>query len=245
MNWLDGPYVSKETFKTILNSIDSGIVITDALNLVTFANTRAVSLLNTGNDVILGSNFRSFMEEIFAPGVSNPQELYQWLEIVDVVSNVPVEDLRLDCELEYTDAPRQTRFLNLLAIPVRHISRNEPANIVIIYDVSDLRRTEQVLKLVSDAVREMNVDLRVDRMLGRLSKIAGQRMCVDGMAILWTSSHDDNGGIIFGAIPEMFLGGEGARGLLVDNKPIGEEFLFDIVTDVEKSLEKARAYEGK
>jgi diguanylate cyclase (GGDEF)-like protein/putative nucleotidyltransferase with HDIG domain len=225
----------EDGFTSILDAIDLGALFVDSSGSVVFANEKAISLLRRREKDILGSPFRGLMEQTLAPNVRNPRDLRQWLDMADAVSDFSIEDLAFNCELEYVGS--QNLNLNIRAVPIRGKDGNLLVNMVTIDDLSDLRRAEGILELVSDAAREMNSHLRVGRMLPRLLSVIRHRVPVAGMALIWTSDEDYDG-VILEATPEDFLGGAGARGLLSCSTGNAQEFLVDIVADVEKSLGK-------
>ncbi len=230
-----------EVFMMTLNGIDLGVLLVDSMDCITFANSKAVSLLECSKHAILGSRFGDFMEKVFAPHISNHNDLAQWLEMLDAASSLSMEDLHLDCEIEYVNNIEK-RILKLLAIPVSNAAQNRLKTVIAIHDLSGQRKAERILESVSDAVREMNVDLRIDEMLNRLFEIVRHIVDADAMAILWSSSPGNAGGVILGSIPVDFLGGAGIEGLLLAGTH-EQGLLVDIIADVEHSLDNARVRE--
>jgi len=247
----------------ILDAIDCGIIIVDRENRVRLANRKASLFFGAGAQELQGHPVEEIFRCKLSPYLLNPENLMNWLEIEKRVFDFSIEEsLRpSSCEVRYRDGST-TLLVQAAPLPGGR-SLDSGVNsgdllegrLLLLYDITEKRRTEEILDLVSFATREVNRDLNIPEMLPRLFTLISERVPLDAMAII--SVTEDGRGQVVGAIPNHFLGGIGANGALGSgfvqgqneglsggalkeghSEETGAQILVDIVSDIPRSLSK-------
>jgi diguanylate cyclase (GGDEF)-like protein/putative nucleotidyltransferase with HDIG domain len=223
----------------VLNAIASGIIVVDMDDMVLLANERASRYLGRRFDDIRGRSFGDIISQSFVPRLRDPKPLQEWLEMTKALldfsspSSFTGNICEVVCRVDGDD-------LNLIiaGTPVLDAKETRIGSLYSLTDVTQLRRTEEVLAAVSNAAREINSDLQIAEMLPSLFQVVQDRVPLDGMAIL--SIKDNGRAVVLGSIPEPFMGGVGASGLVSVTGDSGE-ILVDIVSDLGKTIDSSRS----
>jgi len=224
---LDSDYV-----RSVLNAIESAIVIVDMGGVIIASNRRADDLLGRG-ERLSGKHFMKSLKAHLIPRLKDPRPLTDWLEIVNSAFGLslaaPWESRSCEVQLD----GESDRDLVVYASQVEAPDGRRIGTLYGIYDATSLRHAERVLSAVSLAARQINSDLQVKEMLPSLYDVVRERVPLDGMAILIVKESGRT--VVLGSIPEAFMGGAGASAPLPAPDP-GGEVLVDIVSDIEKAL---------
>lgn len=226
--------MGEERLLSVLNSIDSALVLVDTEDRITALNEMAARFLGYGAGPPGTLSFAALLKQNFAPRLKDPRPLFDWLEIVravlDFSSSTTIESRR--CEVTYRG--EHDHEIIMYASPVVDGRGMRTGGLYAFTDVTELRRAQNVLEAVSLAAREINSDLQVKEIVPSLFGVVKNRVPLDGMAIL--SVQESGQASVLGSMPDSFLGGAGARILLPTIKP-GSEILIDLISDIGKYLD--------
>ncbi len=218
----------------LLNAIEHALVVVDSAGAIVMVNDAAERLLGPGHR-LCGRRFIDTLKTDLEPRLKESKSLYEWLEITTsgfgLALLAPLEDR--SCEITYcTGEGDRTLFAYASAI----LSRDGKSSGILysFYDSTGLRRAEKVLEAVSEAARQVNSDLQVKEMLPSLYEVVGDRVPLDGMAIVIIK--DTGRAVVLGSIPKTLMGGAGASAHIPP--PVSDaEVLIDLVSDIQKALE--------
>jgi len=219
----------------VLNAADSAMVFVDEDDIVRVANEKACRYLGMESDKVRGLVFQELIKDNLTPRVQRPKALLDWLELVRAMHSFSAVSSAAGnrCEMAYEDEELGERVLSLYASFVLDRSGAKLGMLYVIDDITGHRRAEKMLELLSEAAKAADADSCPGELLLKLREAVRQYVPADAMAIL--EAREDGKGVVLGSTPPAFLGGPGSAGPLAGYLP-GDEVLFDIVTDVGKSL---------
>lgn len=221
---------------SVLNAIESGIIVVGMDDVVTLANERASFYLGRESQDIKGHSFKTMISESFTPKLRDCVPLREWLEMTGALMDFssPSSFVGNTCEVLRRVEGGEDLNLVLAGTPVLDRNQERIGSLYSITDLTQLRRTEKVLAAVSDAAKQINSDLQIAEMLPSLFQVVHERVPLDAMAIL--SIKDNGRAVVLGSIPDTFMGGAGANGFVSVPKN-ANEVLVDIVSDLGKSMD--------
>jgi diguanylate cyclase (GGDEF)-like protein/putative nucleotidyltransferase with HDIG domain len=225
---------------SVLNAMDSGIVLVDVGGVINEANKRALYYLGCSSQEIEGQAMTKVLSRFLAPKLRDPKPLNDWIEMTGALMDFSIAGSVIGntCEVVCRVGDEE-RSLVISASPIEGDDVKRTGVLYGFHDVTDARKTQGTLALVADAAKQINSDLAMEEMLSNLYRIVSERVPLDGMAIL--SVKENGRAVVSGAIPPGFLGGAGVAGF-VSATPSSDHILIDIVTDIAKSLDKEDAF---
>ncbi len=167
--------------RSVLDAVESAIVVVDGSGMIVASNARADRLLGKG-EPLPGSPFMESVKSHLVPHLHDPRPFYEWLEIVNSgfgLSLTSSPDNR-SCEVTYHEDGE--RSLLVSACPTESSDGQRTGMLYAFHDTTESRLAEKILEAVSDAARQINSDLQVKEMLPSLFEVVSQRVPLDGMA---------------------------------------------------------------
>ncbi|MBE3519773.1 MAG: GAF domain-containing protein, partial [Firmicutes bacterium] len=232
----------QDRLNAILNAADSAILLIDPEGIVRVANGKAGELFAMDPAVINGMSLTELLRENAGWRIKDLDAFQDWLSLADAISGLSVEERGMPgkCELEMSRHGKTAYFSAYLS-PVTDAFGKCLGKILVISDVTDLRKAQRVLMAVSQTAAEINRNLDIEAILDQLMKAVKAYVPVDAMVILGA----DRGGrlTVLGARPEKLEQDVGVCGCKYEEK-IEEDFLVDLISDLETSLLETREGEG-
>lgn len=220
---------------SVLDAFDSGVILTDSRDVITEVNRRACHYLISHPSELVGKEVNKVLTELLMPRLKEPKPFGEWLEMAGALLDFSTGSSLIDNACEVTcRIGEEELYLVISASPVREADGTRSGALYTLRDITQAKRTQDMLQAVSDAAKEINSDLKIDEMIPGLFRIVSGRVPLEGMAVL--SVKENGTAVVNGAIPSGFLGGVGATESLPVT-PLSYNILIDVVTDIERSLE--------
>jgi diguanylate cyclase (GGDEF)-like protein/putative nucleotidyltransferase with HDIG domain len=237
---MGGDRMEAAQISPVLNAIDMGLMLVGVDGTVVDVNKRALFYLGRSFQEVRGQALAQVLSISLAPRLRDLKPMNEWLEMTVALMDFSSINSAVSntCEV-VCRVQDEERNLVLSASPIMDPDGKRSGALYMLRDVTDARRTQGTLAAVSHAARQINSDLKMEEMLPSLFRTVSERVPLDGMAIL--SVKENGRAVVYGAIPDGFMGGVGATGP-VSVTPASDYILIDIVTDIEKSLEAGEGY---
>lgn len=232
----------QDRLNAILNATESAILLVDPEGVVRVANGKAGELFGMDPAAISGMSLTELLRENAGWRIRDLDTFQDWLSLADAISGLSLEERGMPgkCELDMSRHGKTAHFSAYLS-PVTDVFGKCLGRILVISDVTDLRKAQRVLMAVSQTAAEINRNLEIGAILDQLMKAVKPYVPVDAMAILEV----DGGGrlTVLGARPEKLERDAGVHGRTYEGRIEGD-FLVDLISDLESSMFQTREGEG-
>lgn len=224
----------QDRLNAILNATESAILLVDPEGVVRVANGKAGELFGMDPAAISGMTLAELVRENAGWRIRDLDSFQDWLSVADAISGLSLEDKGMPgkCELEMSRHGKTSYFSAYLS-PVTDVFGKRLGKILVISDVTDLRKAQRVLADVSQTAAEINRNLDIRAILDHLMKAVKPYVPVDAMVILEV---DSKGRLtVLGARPEKLERDASVDGRTYEGKIEGD-FLVDLISELGVSV---------
>ncbi len=232
----------QDRLKAILNATESAILLVDPEGVVRVANGKAGELFGMDPAVINGMSVAEILRENAGWRIKDLDTFQDWLSVADAISGLSLEGKGMPgrCDLEMSHHGKTAYFSAYLS-PVTDVFGKRLGKILVISDVTDLRKAQRVLAAVSQTAAEINRNLEIRAILNHLMKAVKPYVPVDAMVILEV---DGQGKLtVLGARPEKLERDASVDGRTYEGKIEGD-FLVDLISELGSSVFQTQEGEG-